>query len=189
MGLSWRKFPAGLAAAGALGVLVPPETALARRRETITLTAVATRTGEYLYLPFEVPRQANRLDVKLTIYLSATLGGQSPIIGGTVYGAASDVAEVSARPQGREDATVPLARREPGADDAYHHRPPNRDPSAADRAGGYVRAELRGEPYVDPNPRASRQDMEALINPTFLVVGSRLAMFPDEAGPTLAWRL
>lgn len=51
MSISRRKFLAGRAAVGALSVVAPAETALARRRKTVTLTAVATRTGEYPYLP------------------------------------------------------------------------------------------------------------------------------------------
>lgn len=40
-------------------------------------------------------------------------------------------------------------------------------------AGGYVRAEVRGQPFVDPaKPLAGRLDMEALTNPIFLVPGS-----------------
>ena len=39
-------------------------------------------------------------------------------------------------------------------------------------SGGYVRAELRGEPSVDPtNPVAGKGPMEALTNPIFLVEG------------------
>ena len=42
--------------------------------------------------------------------------------------------------------------------------------------GGYVRAELRGAPFTDPeNPAASRLDMEAITNPIFLVQGAEPA--------------
>ena len=42
--------------------------------------------------------------------------------------------------------------------------------------GGYVRAELRGEPFADPdNPAAGRLDLEALTNPIFLVQGTEPA--------------
>lgn len=47
-------------------------------------------------------------------------------------------------------------------------------------AGGYVRAEVRGVPEVDPaNPLAGRTDMEAFTNPIFLAVGR----VPDDAVP------
>jgi len=55
-----------LAAVTGAGVLTPAEAALARRSRTIVKTATATRTGEYLYLPFWVPRGVARIAVRLT---------------------------------------------------------------------------------------------------------------------------
>ncbi|MBW3602063.1 MAG: CehA/McbA family metallohydrolase [Actinobacteria bacterium] len=49
--------------------------------------------------------------------------------------------------------------------------------------GGYVRAELRGEPVLDPGtPTGSRSDMEAFTNPIWLSTDPR----PDDAGPEFA---
>lgn len=48
--------------------------------------------------------------------------------------------------------------------------------------GGYVRAELRSEPFTAPNPIGSRLDMEAFTNPIFLVNGPK----PDEVQPEFA---
>ncbi|MCA3749740.1 MAG: PHP domain-containing protein, partial [Rubrobacter sp.] len=65
--LSRKKFLGGLAATLGLGTLYPAVPALARRRrKTLVRTATATRPGEYLYLPFEVPRGVNGISVKLT---------------------------------------------------------------------------------------------------------------------------
>ena len=66
MGLSRRKFLTGLAAVTGAGVLAPGSAALARRSRTIVRTATATRTGEYIYLTFRVPRGVNRVAVALT---------------------------------------------------------------------------------------------------------------------------
>lgn len=66
MELSRRKFLTGLAAVTGTGALAPAEAVLARPARTIVKTATATRTGEYLYLSFYVPRDANRVAVGLT---------------------------------------------------------------------------------------------------------------------------
>ena len=66
MGLSRRKFLTSLAAVTGAGVLAPGGAALARRSRTIVKTATATRTGEYIYLTFRVPRGVNRVGVELT---------------------------------------------------------------------------------------------------------------------------
>ena len=66
MGLSRRKFLTWLAAATGVGALAPAGAALARRSRTVVKTATATRTGEYLYLTFRVPRGVNRVAVGLT---------------------------------------------------------------------------------------------------------------------------
>jgi len=66
MEFSRRRFLAWLGAATGVGVLAPDGEALAQRRKTVVLEGTATNTGEYLYLPFKVPRGVNRVDVKLT---------------------------------------------------------------------------------------------------------------------------
>lgn len=137
-----------------------PRPALARRRKTVTLTAVATRTGEYPYLP--------------------------EIAGGTVYGYASDVVEVSARVVGGVGMRLVLLRDgSPVRTTPIVTNPQSVTLPQPIGAGGYVRAEMRGEPYVDPNPRASRQDMEALTNPVFLVADPQPTNTePWQASPT-----
>lgn len=77
MGLSRRKFLAGLAALTGIGALASSEEVLAqedRRRKTIVLTDTATTRGQYLYLPFKVPRGVNGIDVKLTKEGDASVG-------------------------------------------------------------------------------------------------------------------
>ncbi len=79
MSVSRRRFLAGLGATAAAGVTVPADKVLAqsrerREQEKIVLTGTATRVGEYLYLPFEVPRGIGRLDATLTSEGDASLG-------------------------------------------------------------------------------------------------------------------
>jgi hypothetical protein len=106
-------------------------------------------------------------------YLSATLPGQRQIMGGTVYGAPTEVVEVEVvvrRAAGmrllvvRDGATVsvtPLAT----DDETVTARVPV-------GSGGFVRAEVRGENELFPEtPLASRMDMEALTNPIWIEVG------------------
>lgn len=67
MGLSRSKFLTWLAVTTGVGVFAPFKGVLARpRQRTTVLTATATRTGEYLYLPFEVPGGVSRIEIKLT---------------------------------------------------------------------------------------------------------------------------
>ena len=109
MGLSRRKFLAGLAALTGISALAPAEEVLAqedRRRKTIVLTDTATTRGQYLYLPFKVPRGVNRIDAKLTKEGDASVGVglfdqrgieyESPGFRG-VFGAESNEFFVSAR--------------------------------------------------------------------------------------------
>ena len=105
-------------------------------------------------------------------------------MGGSVYGAASDVAEVSARVVKGVGMRLVLLR----DGTPVQTTPITTDPQTVTLpqpigTGGYVRAELRGEPYVDPNPRASRQDMEALTNPIFFVAGPRPAGAESQGAP------
>jgi hypothetical protein len=66
VGLSRHNFLIWLAAATGVGALAPAEATLARSSRTIVKTATATRTGEYLYLPFRVHQGVHRVAVKLT---------------------------------------------------------------------------------------------------------------------------
>lgn len=79
MGVSRRKFLAGLGATAVAGVAIPADKALGdsrsgERQRMVTLTGTATRIGEYLYLPFDVPEGVARLEGKLTEKGGATLG-------------------------------------------------------------------------------------------------------------------
>lgn len=59
-----------------MGLLGPVDEALAqRRKKTVrTITVTAEDTGTYKYLPFGVPRGANRLDVELVVNGEAKVG-------------------------------------------------------------------------------------------------------------------
>ncbi len=108
------------------------------------------------------------------VYLSATgPEGQRRIVGGTVYGQPADTADFSALV--RKGSGMRLVLLRDGT--PVLTRPITSDEQTVTLAqpvgaGGYVRAELRGEPFTDPdNPAASRLDMEALTNPIFLTQG------------------
>ncbi len=123
------------------------------------------------------------------VYLSATRpGGQRQIVGGTVYGQSTDIAEFSALV--RKGSGMRLVLLRDGAQ--VLTQPITSDEQTVTLTqpigtGGYVRAELRGEPFTDPeNPAASRLDMEAITNPIFLVNGPEPAgNEPQEAPPNL----
>ena len=123
------------------------------------------------------------------LYLSATgPGGQRQIVGGTVYGWATDTVEFSALV--RKGSGMRLVLLRDGAQ--VLTQPITSDEQTVTLTqpigtGGYVRAELRGEPFTDPeNPAASRLDMEAITNPIFLVNGPEPAgNEPQEAPPNL----
>lgn len=83
MSFSRRKFLVGLLAMASSTVLgESPVKARAEgaghvRKEgsqTLVLTATATRTGEYLYMPFQVQRGVNRIDIRLTKSGEASVG-------------------------------------------------------------------------------------------------------------------
>lgn len=127
------------------------------------------------------------------VYLTARRPGQETYVGGSVYGSAGDVVTVQARVRRgggmrlafvAQGATVAAATLT--ADDQTVEVPVPIPPG-----GGYVRAEVRGEPRVDPvNPQAGELDMEAFTNPVHLVDGpvpdgyaAEVAPVPARLGP------
>ena len=107
--------------------------------------------------------------------------GQRQIMGGTVYGAPSDLVDVELvvrRGAGMRlvllrDGTPVSTTMLTSADQTVRQQLP----LAAD---GYLRAEVRSAPVIDPvNPLAGRLDMEALSNPVWL----RLGAVPDGTLP------
>ena len=101
-------------------------------------------------------------------------GTQRQIMGGTVYGAPSDLCAVTVDVRRAAGLRCNLV-----VNGAVASITPITDPDAQLTftvpvgRGGYVRAELHGAPVVDPtNPTAGRLDMEALTNPVWLAVGS-----------------
>ena len=123
------------------------------------------------------------------LYLSASLGEQRQISGGTVYGAPPDVVavEVVVRRGGgmrlvvlRDGVPVQTTALTSDEETVRYETPVG--------AGGFVRAEVRGQPTVVPGaPRASSLDMEALTNPVWLQVGEPPAgAAPDPTAPPAA---
>ena len=120
-----------------------------------------------------------RLPDGVEAYLTATgPAGQRVIVGGSVYGEAGDVADVSVHVRrGSVDGPLrvivwangaPLSTTPVGGDEIVVTARVPVGPT-----GGYVRAEVRGLPFVDEAaPLASRMDMEAFTNPIFLVNGA-----------------
>jgi hypothetical protein len=108
------------------------------------------------------------------LYLSATgPAGQRQIVGGTIYGEATDTARFSVLVRKGADKILILLRdgqQEKATPITSGEQTVTLDQSIG--SGGYVRAELRGESSVDPtNPVAGKGPMEALTNPIFLVQG------------------
>lgn len=118
-----------------------------------------------------------RLPMGAEAYLSVTnaTGDQRQIMGGTVYGAASDLLTVTVDVRRAVGFRLDLIR-----DGAVFSTTMLTDPDQTVSTttpmgpGGYVRAELHsGTPQVDPtNPTAGRLDMEALTNPVWLQLGA-----------------
>jgi hypothetical protein len=117
-----------------------------------------------------------RLPDGVEVYLTGTcVDGQRQIMGGTLYGAPTDVAEfeilvrraggmrLTVLRDGVVASVVPLTSDEQVV--------PFSTPVGS---GGFVRVEVRGEPFFGgPSaPLASRTDMEAFSNPVFLEQGA-----------------
>jgi len=108
-------------------------------------------------------------------------GGQRQIMGGTIYGARTDAVDVEVLVRNaagmrllllRDGAPVSVTMIQAGEERVTASMPIG--------PGGYVRAEVRSAPDVDPtNPIAGRTDMEAFTNPVFLSQGR----IPDDAEP------
>jgi hypothetical protein len=133
-----------------------------------------------------------RLPSGVEAYLSVTLPGQRAIMGGTVWGDPTDVAQVEVVVRRAAGMRLVLVR--DGA-------PVSVTPLATDDetvtasmpvgAGGFVRAEVRGESEILPDtPLGSRLDLEALTNPVWIEVGDPppgtapdLTQPPSRVGP------
>ncbi len=129
-----------------------------------------------------------RLPDGVEAYLTATgVDGQRTFVGGTIFGAPTDTAEVEV-----------LVRRAGGMRLVLwaNGAPVSVTPLTSDEQvvsasvpigpGGYVRAEVRSEPvFFSDAPLASRLDMEAFTNPIFLVVGAPpVGSQPETAPPS-----
>lgn len=129
-----------------------------------------------------------RLSDGVELYLTARgPAGQRQAVGGTIYGGATDSADLSVlvrRGQGgrlvvirdgEEVQVTPITAAEQTVDFRQ----------AVGPRGGYVRVELRRDPAVSPagQPISSRLDMEALTNPIFLVNGAVPPEMQAEATP------
>ncbi len=110
-------------------------------------------------------------------YLSVTsaVGNQRQIMGGTVYGAATDLTTVTVDCRRAAGLTLQILR-----DGAVVSTTVLTDPDQSvsvptpiGPTGGYVRAELHGQPFINQNNQVfgSYLDMEALTNPVWLAVG------------------
>ena len=136
-------------------------------------TVVAALKAGRAFVARRPPRQGGA-----EVYLSAAgTGGQRQIVGGAVYGGAGDTVEFSALVRKGSGMRLMLLR--DGAQVLTQPITSDEQTVVLTKpvgTGGYVRAELRGEPFTDPeNPAAGRLDMEALTNPIFLVQGAEPA--------------
>lgn len=116
------------------------------------------------------------------VYLRAAgPGGQRQIVGGSIFGSPHDVVEIEVLVRRATGMRLVLLR--DGAPVAVVQITSDAQTVTASvpvGPGGYVRAEVRGVPEVDPtNPIAGRTDMEAFTNPIFLPPGR----VPDDVEP------
>ncbi len=135
-----------------------------------------------------------RLADGVEVYLTGTaVDGQRQIMGGTLYGAPTDTAdfEILVRRAGgmrltvvRDGVVATVVPITPDEQTVPYSTPIG--------AGGFVRVEVRGEPFFGgPSaPLSSRTDMEAFSNPVFLQQGAPPAgtqpdptQPPAQAGP------
>lgn len=127
------------------------------------------------------------------VYLTARRPGQRTYTGGTVWGDVGDQVRISCRvrrgagrrlfliAQGAVVSVTQLSELDQTVETTLSLPP----------GGGYVRAEVRGEPTLEPGrPQPSSGDMEALTNPIWLAVGDPPAGYvaedaavPAEPGP------
>ncbi|MDQ3503166.1 MAG: hypothetical protein M3486_06090, partial [Actinomycetota bacterium] len=126
-----------------------------------------------------------RLPDGVELYLAGTgVDGQRQIMGGTLYGALTDLATfdiVVRRAAGmrltviRDGAVAAVVAITADEQTVRYETPIG--------AGGFVRVEVRGEPFFGgpEAPLASRTDMEAFSNPVFLRLGPRLGTQADLA--------
>ncbi len=136
------------------------------------------------------------------LYLSATgPGGQATYTGGTIHGGPTDVVDIEVlvrRGELLQDAPVlrALVLRDGVvvSETAITETEQVVRMSMAIGPGGYVRAELRSQPEINPdNPLLSRPDMEALTNPIWLSTerrpnNERAEFAPPEPAYALAAR-
>ncbi|MBW3557512.1 MAG: CehA/McbA family metallohydrolase, partial [Actinobacteria bacterium] len=115
-----------------------------------------------------------RLPAGVELYLSARgPSGQAQVVGGTIYGEAADHAavEILVR-QGAGMRLIVLRDGSPISVTTLSSDEQTVPVAVPVGPGGYVRAEVRGRPELDPQrPTAGRLDMEAFTNPIFLVRG------------------
>ncbi len=127
------------------------------------------------------------------LYLSATAGRQRQMVGGTIYGGATTVAKVSVTVRGGKGRMLSIIRDGVGAQTtpitSNDQKVTLLQPVGG---GGFVRAELRDRPQIDPtNPRAGESGMHAMTNPIFLErrsvpkgVRQGIVSPPDDGGET-----
>ena len=119
-------------------------------------------------------------------YLVARRPGQRTYTGGTVWGDVGDLVTIRCRARrgaGRRLILIaqgaPLSVTQLSEDDQTVEAT-----VPVPAGGGYVRAEVRGQPDLRPtNPPASSGDMEALTNPIWLAVGDPPADYVAEEAP------
>lgn len=127
-----------------------------------------------------------RLPDGVDVYLTATgVDGQRTFVGGTIYGAPTDTAEVEVLV--RRAGGMRLVLWADGAAVSVTELAADEEVVTASipigPGGGYVRAEVRSQPVFNPGaPLSSRLDMEAFTNPIFLVNGP----VPPGVGPETA---
>jgi len=154
-----------------------PTTVVYAERLAKTDIVAALRKGRSF-----VTRRPDGVELYLT---GAARQGQRQIVGGTLYGAQSDVAEIEVLVRRATGMRLLILR----DGEPISVTPITADAQTVTAAvpigpfGGAVRAEVRSVPQIDPAaPRAGRTDMEAFTNPILLVNGP----VPADAAPVFA---